>query len=168
MDIHIRIDGEIVDLLALSDEEYAFYQKCLLAFRQNIPYDEYLKIIQEQDSILLKNTPIKKAYQKPLGKAVLDLGDRLAIQQGLKQPPAEYVNNDPCQEEEYISASEAARIKGMKQPSIVAACQKGKIAAHKGSNGRWHISVRSLQRYEVNKTRQANRLGKTVNKSSHE
>jgi hypothetical protein len=170
MDIHIRLDGDIIDLLALSDDQYKFYQKCLLAFRQNTPYDEYLKVIQDENNVLLKNMTLKEAFQTPLGKAVVDLGDRLAIQQGLKpSPDTEFVNIDPCQAEEYVTSGGAAKMKGMTVPSINTACHKGKLAAHQNpKNGRWSISKRALERYEVHKSRQANRLGKTMKKSPQE
>lgn len=161
MDIHIRLDGDIIDLLALPDDEYGFYSQCLTAYRNNMAYGEYLKMVQDPGNPMMKgNVAMTKGiYESPLCRAVWDLGYRLAIKQGEMAPEGDFVDIDPAQPETFVNASEAGERIGMTKAGVIAAVKSGRIAGHqKGS--RWNISVRSLDQYKPHRARQEARLGK--------
>jgi hypothetical protein len=146
MDIHIKINGDIIDLHSLKEEEYKKYMKAYSAFMKNLETKDF-------KSLIIEFFPVSDK----LGEALFDLEERLAIRRGEKEPPEGYTEFDPCQKEEYVNASEAARRKGLTMPPIVHACKRGRIAAHQDKrNGRWKISERSLERYSVDRTNQQN------------
>jgi hypothetical protein len=146
MDIHIKVNGEVIDLHSLKENEYQQYLKAYAAFMKNVETKEFKELITEFFPVSDK-----------LGEALFDLEEHLAIRKGEKEPPEGFQEFDPCQKEEYVNASQAARLKGLTMPPIVHACKRGRIAAHQDKrNGRWKISVRSLERYSVDRTNQQN------------
>ena len=147
--IHVTRKGEVIDLLSFSDEEFAFYNECLLAYETGMKYGEFLKLVQSEKNPVMKGGKVtREVYHHPLFQAVWDLGRRLAIAQGLMAPdPDTDVNISPAQEDEFISPYEAAERAGVSAPAIHKAIKKGAIAAHQEENGRWKVSVRSFDRW---------------------
>jgi len=161
--IHVTRKGEVIDLLAFSDEEFSFYNECLTAYETNMPYGEYLKLVQNTGNPVMKgsNTITKEIYNSPLFRAVWDFGRRLAIRQGIMAPgPDSQVDIEPAQEDEFVSPYEAAKRMGVTAPAIHAAIKRGEIAAHQEKNGRWKVSVKSLKQYKPDPVRQAAPSGK--------
>ena len=157
--IHVTRKGEIIDLLGLDDNEFAFYNQCLDAYRQNMDYGNFLKLIQAPGNVLMKGSRMvtKEIAYSPLGRAVWDLSYRLAIRQGIMAAgeSCTHLDEEPAQQDEFISPYEAAKQKGTTPPAIHAAIKRGELAAHQEENGRWKVSVRSLKKYEPNPVRQA-------------
>lgn len=97
----------------------------------------------------------KEIFNSPLYQAVQDLEYRLRIKQGLMKPAnPEYADIEPAQQDEYVSANEAGKRKGISTTAIIKALRRGDIAGHQEKNGRWRISVRSLEQYTPNPIRQ--------------
>lgn len=148
--IHVTRKGEVIDLLSFTDEEFAFYNECYMQYESGMKYGEFLKLIQSEKNPVMKGGKVtKEVYRHPLFQAVWDLGRRLAIRQGLMAPdPDTDVNIPPAQEDLFISPYEAAERVGVSAPAIHQSIKKGAIAAHQEENGRWKVSVRSLDRWK--------------------
>lgn len=157
--IHVTLEGNVIDLQAFDEKEFAFYNECLNAYRNNMPYGQYLKLIQNPENALMKGSPqvTKEIYYSKLGQAVWDLGDRLAIRQGhmAADHTCPCLDEEPAQQDEFISPYEAAKRKGLTPPAIHAAIKRGDLAAHQEENGRWKVSARSLEQYQPDLARQA-------------
>lgn len=157
MNIHITLNGDIIDLLALDDEQFGFYHQCLQAYKINTPVKDYLKLMQSSDNPMMRGNRMvtKEIFNSPLYQAVQDLEYRLRIKQGLMKPAnPEYADIEPDQQDKYVSANEAGKRKGVSTTAIIKALRRGDIAGHQEKNGRWRISVRSLKQYTPNPIRQ--------------
>lgn len=157
MNIHVTLNGDIIDLLALDDEQFGFYHQCLQAYKINTPVKDYLKLMQSPDNPMMKGNRMitKDIFNSPLYQAVQDLEYRLRIKQGLMKPAnPEYANIEPAQQDEYVSANEAAKRKGVSATAIIKALQRGALAGHQEESGRWKISLKSLEQYTPNPIRQ--------------
>lgn len=165
MDIHITIDGRVIDLNGFFKEEMKNYSQCLLIYQSKTQASKLLDFIQKNIDFLTDN--------EDLYKAIYDLYERLAIDQKLTSPPSDtkWLNISPTHRDEYINASEAAKRKNVKPPSITLAAQNGKIAGHKlkqgklipknEPGGRWKLSLKSVDQYKVNTINQQNRSEST-------
>lgn len=146
--IHVTLDNNIIDLLALSDNDFSFYQHCLNAYKQNIPIAEYLQMVKDYFGMITKET-----FNSPTYQAVQDLEYRLRIKQRMLNPSdGDDTSQEPDQNDKFITASEAASRKGVSVTAIIKAVKRGRIAGHK--NGQWNISIRSLEQYSPDPTRQ--------------
>lgn len=157
MNIHITRKGEIIDLLALPDAEFAFYSRCLNAYEQNTAYADFLTLSQGPDNPIIQGGVItKEAYQAPLFRAIWDLGRRLAILQSVMGADGDTdLTIGPTLEDDFVSPYDAAKRVGVSAPAIHAAIKDGRLAAHQEINGRWKVSVLSLERYSPDPIRQA-------------
>lgn len=161
--IHVTRKGEVIDLLAFTDDEFTFYNECLTAYETNRPYGEYLELVQNPGNPIMKgsHTITKEIYNSPLFRAVWDLGRRLAIRHGIMAPNSDsQVDIEPAKKDEFISSYEAAKRVGVTAQAIHAAIKRGEIAAHQEKNGRWKVSVCSLGQYKPDPIRQAAPSGK--------
>ncbi|QKG84880.1 helix-turn-helix domain-containing protein [Kroppenstedtia pulmonis] len=150
-DIHITLDGRIVDLHILSEREYAFYRECLSAYKTNMPRGDYLRLMQSPSNPLMegKRAITREIAKKPLFHVVEDLEYRLAIRQKIMTPkPDSLVNQEPAQRDRFLSVSEAAKVIDVSITDILKAIKEGKIASHRDKNGgNWKVSKRSLEKY---------------------
>lgn len=163
MEIHITLNGDIIDLLAFDDEQFGFYHQCLNAYRQNVSIDEFLKLMQDPSNPMMKGKTMitKEIFNSSLYKAVQDLEFRLRIKQGLMKPAnPEYAEIEPAQQDEFLSANAAGKEAGVSATAIIKAVQEGRIAGHQEKNGRWKISRKSLEQYSPDPVRQAAKMGK--------
>lgn len=151
MDIHVTLDGSVIDLHSLSDEEYAFYTECLSAYKTNMPRGDYLRLIQNPSNPVMKGSQMvtREITKTPLYRAVEDIEYRLAIRQDKAEPsPNDLVDEEPAQRDRFLSASEAAKQKGVSVTAIIKAVKDGRIAAHQEKDrGQWKVSERSLSKY---------------------
>lgn len=157
--IHVTRKGEVIDLLALSDEEFAFYNECLQKYRENVDTGHYLRLIQHPGNVLMKGSRFvtKEIAYSNLGRAVWDLYYRLAIRQGemAAGESSTHIDEEPAQEDDFVSTTEAANKAGVNVQAIHEAIKRGALAAHQEENGRWKISARSLAQYKPDPVRQA-------------
>lgn len=169
LDIHVCIDGKIIDLKGFFSEEMSCYIECLKKYNDKINSTELISYFQSQYiELLMKNSELNKTIQ--------DFYSRLSIEQKKQEPPTDktYLNQNPVQPDEFISANEAARRKDVSLTSIRAAIESGKISGHrerKGvlltknqAGGQWKLSTRSVEQYNVNVNRK--RSGKRKNGGS--
>lgn len=96
---YTTLDGQVLDLAALPDEERNFLARCYAAYRAGASWEEF--------SVLARGTrnPVVRAaggritqevWDHPLFQAVHDLEDRLGILQGEFAPdPGDDVSRDP-------------------------------------------------------------------------
>jgi len=157
--IHVTRKGEVIDLLALNDDEFAFYNECLQAYRENLDTAYYLRLIQAPNNPLMKGSRMvtKEIAYSPLGRAVWDLYYRLAIRKGemAAGQTSTHINEEPAQEDDFVTTQEAADRAGVTVQAIHEAIKRGDLAAHQEENGRWKVSVRSLDQYTPDPVRQA-------------
>lgn len=150
-DIHVTLDGNVIDLHNLTDDEFAFYNQCLTAYKSNIPRAEFLKLMQDPGNPLMKGNHFitKKIAQTDLYQAVQDLEDRLAIAQGKRAPnPGDLVDEEPAQKDEFVTANTAAQKAGVSATAIIKAIREGRLAGHRETErGYWKVSMRSLANY---------------------
>lgn len=145
MDIHVTIDGEVIDLHSLTDEEFAFYMNALMKYKENIPHNEFLKLLQSPE--VVKGKKITREVTKSnLFRAIQDLEHRLAIRQGIVS--GEVSQEEPAQKAEYVSAYKAAQMKNATITGIVRAVREGRLAGHQDKKrGHWKIPTKALEKY---------------------
>lgn len=151
MDIHVTLDGTVIDLHSLNDEEYGFYNQCLMAYKAETPRAEFLKLMQDPGSPLMNGSRFitKEISQTDLYQAVQDLEERLAIAQGKMAPnPGDRVKEEPAQKDEFVTANVAAQKAGVSATAIIKAIKEKRLAGHQEKKrGYWKVSVRSLANY---------------------
>jgi hypothetical protein len=158
MDIHITVKGDIIDLRGFFKEEKRCYIECLKSYQQKTESTKFLSHFQSQYmDLLMENDELNKAVQ--------DFYTRLAIEQGKQSPPEDlqYFHMNPVQQDEFITANEAARRKKVSITSIRAAIKAGKIVGHREKKGvllrrdqpggQWKLPIKSVDRYIVNENK---------------
>ncbi|SMO92773.1 helix-turn-helix domain-containing protein [Melghirimyces algeriensis] len=150
-DIHVTLDGNVIDLHQLTDTEFAFYTECLSAYKTNMPRADYLRLIQTPDNPLMKGSRVvtREIANTPLYQVVEDIEYRLAIAQGKASPShGDLVDEEPAQKDRFLSASEAAKQSDVSTTAVIKAVREGRIAGHQEKNrGQWKVSERSLANY---------------------
>lgn len=150
-DIHVMLDGTVIDLHTFSDEEYGFYIQCLNAYKANMLRAEFLKLMQDPNNPMMKGSKFitKEIAKSDLYKAVQDLEERLAIAQGKMSPnPGDLVDEEPAQKDEFITANVAAQEAGVSATAIIKAIKNKRLAGHQEKKrGYWNVSVRDLANY---------------------
>lgn len=154
-DIHVTLDGTIIDLHNLSDEEYGFYSQCLSAYKSEMPRAEFLKMMQDPSNPMMKGNRFitKEIAQTDLFRAIQDLEERLAIAQGKMSPnPGDLVDEEPAQHDEFVTANVAAQKLGISAKAVTQAIQDRRLPAHREAKGDtrgfWKIPLRALTNYQ--------------------
>lgn len=156
MQIHVQLNGEIVDLLGLTEDEFAFYEKCLSAYRESMKYAEYLKVIQDPTNPLMKGQTMmtKEIHYSPLGRVLWDLAYRLGIKQGeMVSSEGSLVDIEPAQPDLFKTVKEAAEILDISVISVYRAIKEHRLAGHQ-KDGRWWVSNRSIKQYSPDRKKQ--------------
>lgn len=156
MNIHITLNGEVIDLHAFSDEQFGFYHQCWQAYQRSVPVDDYVQLMQKPENPMMQGNAMitKVIFGSPLYKAVQDLEFRLRIKHGLMKPAKpEFADMEPAQEDDMLSANAAAKVKGVSTTAIIKAANEGRLAGHQEANGRWKISAMSLEAYQPDAAR---------------
>jgi hypothetical protein len=95
---YTTLDGHIVDLAALSDEERGFLNRCAAAYRAGLDSVQFNNtLLNGPENPLLRSADgwvTRPIWEHPLYRAVHDLGDRLGIQQGRLAPEGTW-ESDP-------------------------------------------------------------------------
>jgi len=149
---YTTIEGVVLDLTGLSDEERAFFDCCVAAYRAGTAWATFMNMVRGMENPLLRATGgviTKAVYEHPLYRAARDLEDRLGIQQGFLRWDSPLV--DPLQDE-WVPVSEAAKRKGVSVQAIHLAIGRGELIAR--GTTRKEVSVHSLARWAPNATRQ--------------
>lgn len=148
---YMTIEGQVLDLKDLTDEERVFFDRCVAAYRSGTAWATFMSMARGVENPLIRETGgviTQAVYDHPLFRAVRDLEDRLGIQQGFlswDRPVA-----DPL-EDEWLPVSDAAELKGISVQGIHGAIKRGDLVAR--GTTRKQVSKRSLDQWEPNPTR---------------
>ena len=158
---YATLDGEILDLTALTEAERAFFGRVLALWRTRAPYDTVRELVSGPNNPILEpGCRITAAvHRHPLWRAVYDLESRLGILQGEIGPaPGDEPERDPVADE-WIPAVQAAAAKGVTLAGLHKAVERGDLVAARAKPGgvRLVVSRNSLDRWTPNPVRQAAR-----------
>jgi hypothetical protein len=160
MNTYTKVDGDVLDLAGLSDEEERYLAHCVAQFRANVPWRAFRELTTGPDSPLLRQTGgrvTQQVWDNPAFQAILDMEDRLGIAQGkVGASPGDRVDTDPF-DDAWIPSAEAAAVKGVTLPAVHKAVKDGRLIGRHTDDGakRLLISRNSLTRWHPNRTRQA-------------
>ncbi len=155
---YLTLDGRVLDLSGLSDEERRFFGECLERRRAGLAWSEFSLFAQGSRNPLVvragRVTP--EVWAHPLFQAVRDLEDRLGIEQGFLRPgPDDDPSTDPLADE-WVPSARAAEAKGVTLPGLHKAVKRGDLVG-RVERGRLEVSRRSLERWTPDRVRQAAR-----------
>jgi hypothetical protein len=88
------LDGRVLDLSCLTEDERAYFDCCVAAYRRDMPWEDFSELAEGSGNPLVKaaNGWVTKAvWEHPLFQATSDLADRLGIAQGELGPVSEAV-----------------------------------------------------------------------------
>lgn len=162
---YVTIEGIVVDLSGLTDEETVYFQHCVAAYKAGAKWEAFMTLLSGTENPLLRKTGgviTQAVYDNPLYRAVRDMEDRLGIQQGELGWDGGPIP-DPF-DDEWISASAAAEIKGVSVQAIHGAIQRGDIYAT--GTTRKQVSRRSLEAWTPVAVRQRAGQARTAKQES--
>ena len=111
MDSYVTLDGAVLDLSGLSNEERTYLDRCVTAYRERIGWEQfrYLTLTVENPLIQQAGGQITPAvWAHPLYQAVRDLETRLGIEQRFVGPdPGDEAAREPFAEAGVASAQAA-------------------------------------------------------------
>jgi hypothetical protein len=157
---YLTLDGRVLDLNHLTDEERAYFDRAYAAYRDGTTWVAFSHMVEGDQNPLLRPTGGRitpAVWDHPLFQAVRDLEDRVGVRYGgLLAEPGDDIERDPVADE-WIPATQAAAMKGVTVPGLHHAIRKGTLIAHCDRPGRPHclVSRNSLDRWTPNPVRQA-------------
>jgi hypothetical protein len=159
---YTTLDGDVIDLSDLNDEERTHFDRCYDAYRRNINWTAFQDLVTGTGNPLVRATKgwvTPAIWDHPLYQAIRDLGDRLGICQGEIGPePGDELDTDPISDH-WLPSTEAAARKGVTVPGLHQAIRRGAVIARPSQPGgrRLVVSARSLAHWTPNAVRQAAR-----------
>jgi hypothetical protein len=152
---YATLDGDILDLESLSPREREHFDRALLAYRSGMNWSAFMnEMVDGKANPLIDpgRRVTRRTLESPLYRALLDLGNRLGIQQG-KFKPAEGddLGTEPTEDRE-VPVAEAATRAGVSLKAVYLAIERGDLIATKDRPAR--VSRRSLDRWTPNVVRQ--------------
>jgi hypothetical protein len=160
---YTTLDGEVLDLTLLSDEEHAFFTRCYDAYcAGTMRWDAFADLVSGRQNPLLGSTGgriTREVMTHPLYQAVHDLEGRIGLRTGDLSPAGEdpaLVARDPV-DDDWIGPTEAAQRKGVTRAAVHHAINRGSLVARsQRPGGAWMcVSVNSLTRWTPQAGRQA-------------
>ncbi|MGH2354983.1 MAG: hypothetical protein ACRDI2_22175 [Chloroflexota bacterium] len=155
------LDGRVLDLTGLDEEQRAYFERCYTAYLRGTDFLKFSELVDRKEhNPLLRPTDgwiTREIYAHPLFQAVRDLEFRLEIQQDVISPdPGDDLGRDPVADE-WIPAVEAAQRKGVSLPGLHKAIRRGDVIARQADPARsWLVvSANSLATWSPNPRRQA-------------
>lgn len=152
---YTTLDGDVLNLEALSEREKEHFDRACAAFKKGMPWDEFMnQLVDGAANPLVEpgRRVTRRTLDSPLYRALLDLGNRLGIRQGKFRPAeGDVVDSDPLADEE-IPVARAAELAGVSLKAVYLAIERGGLIAARDRPAR--VSGRSLQHWTVNETRQ--------------
>lgn len=113
MRAYTTLDGEMLDLSTLTDEEVAYFDRCYAAYRDGVAFFTFQDLVTGFQNPLLRDTEGRVTdvvWAHPLFRALRDLEDRLGIGQGELGPdPDDDIGSDPLALVRPRSAGQARR-----------------------------------------------------------
>jgi hypothetical protein len=159
---YTTLDGDVLDLSGLGEDEQSFFARCYVSYRNGQPWESFMKLVRGTANPTIRASGgvlTRTTWNHPLFRAVRDLEDRLGIAQGhIAAAPGDDVVGDPVADE-WIPSVAAARLKGVSLPGLHGAVRRGDVVARRAEHGRPRmlVSANSLERWQPNVVRQAAR-----------
>lgn len=163
--VYLRMDGDVVDLSSLTNEEWAHFERCLSAYGEDMHWPTFSGLVRTYENPLLRPTGgmiTKAVWYHPLFRAIRDMEDRLGVKQGFFGGTMD--PDSPMFGDDWVATSEAAERKGVTVPGLHEAIKRGDVVARPIKPGGSHleVNVASLNHWEVNKLRQDSGGGKST------
>lgn len=161
MRTYTTLDGQVLDLTDLTDEERAFFDRVYGEYRAGAKWADVSNLIHGLENPLLTATGGRvtaAVWNHPLFQAVRDIEDRVGLLQGHLSPDPG--SGDPAADplrDDFIPAPQAAARKGVTRMGLHQAIRRGDVLARPApDNGRARllVSVNSLARWQPNRVRQ--------------
>lgn len=162
---YIKLDGDVIDLSGLNEVERAYFDECYEAYKRNEEWAAFMNRVRTVQNPLLRATGGRitpDVYNHPLFQAIRDLEDRLGVKQGtILANEGDRPDREPL-DDEWITPAQATKLKGVSRSGLQYAIEKGivitrpaqNIGGKRGRGDRIEVSLASLNRWTVNKTRQ--------------
>ena len=103
MQTYTTLDGRVLDLTRLTNDERAFLDRCVSAYREPVSWEALAHLVEGPENPLLRATGgriTQAVWDHSLFQAVRDLEDRLGIQQSqLQADPGDDPSRDPLGDE---------------------------------------------------------------------
>ncbi len=146
---YTTLEGKVLDLTQLSDEEAGILKRAVGAFRHNMDWDIFGNRFLGPKSALLKPTNgrvTKEVWESPLFQAISDMDDRLGARQGHVLHNGDGDTRDPFSDT-WVPSAQAARDKGVTLPGLHDAIRKGVLVVRPihAEGTRIEVSVNSLR-----------------------
>jgi hypothetical protein len=157
---YTTLDGRVIDLTRITDEERAYLACCKAAYLAGMAWDKFNRLAEGDGSPLVRGTGgwVTRAVRNhPVFQAARDMEDRLGIAQ-------DYVGADPDDDpdrdpfgDEWLPAAEAAARAGVTLTGLHKAIGRGEVIARPAKPGgtRLVVSANSLARWTPSPARQA-------------
>ena len=160
MQTYVTLEGQVLDLSDLPEEQQRFFDRCVAAFREGQDWTAYCQMIEGLENPLLRPTGRVVTWailNTPLFQTMTHIENRLGIQQEMVgADPGDDVERDPLADE-WLSVEEAARRKGVTVQGLRRGIAAGRVIAHAapGEEGRLLVSANSLGRWTPRNRRPA-------------
>ena len=156
MQTYLTLDGHVLDLSGLDEEQRQFLDRCITAYRANVPLLDVNQLVEGLENPLLRPTGgwvTREVWNHPLFQAVSDIEGRLSIRQGAPRDPDDTSELDPLADE-WLPLDAAARAKGVSPALLRRAVTAGRVIAHLAPSGSsLCVSANSLARWTPKATR---------------
>jgi hypothetical protein len=154
------LDGRVLDLTRIGDEERTYLEQCVAAYRAGLPWATFTDLAEGNGSPLVRaagGRVTQAVWDHPVFQAAYDMEARLGIAQGYVAADAD---DDPGRDpftDEWIPAVAAARSKGVTLSGLHQAIGRGEVIARPSKPGgsRLVVSRNSLDRWHPSHLRQA-------------
>ena len=154
------LDGRVLDLTQITDEERSYLGQCVAAYRASLPWQTFTSLAEGDGSPLVRaagGRVTQEVWDHPVFQAAYDMEARLGIAQGYVAAAA---NDDPNSDpfaDDWVPAVEAAGAKGVTLSGLHQAIARHDIIARAAKPGgsRLAVSKNSLDRWRPSPVRQA-------------
>jgi hypothetical protein len=156
---YTTLDGLVLDLTNLTDEERDYFDRSYEAYHADISWGRFNNLVAGPRNPLVRaagGRVTHAVWDHPLYQALRDLDDRLGIRLGEVAPSeGDDLDSDPLVDE-FVSVAEAARRQGVTVKAAHKAIERGDIVAGPAMPGgkRMQVSVNSLARWTPDPARQ--------------
>ena len=155
---YTTLNGSVLDLTALTEEQCRFFAVCVQAWRAGATYLDFLSRISGVENPLVRDAAgviTRAVYRHSLFQALRDIEDRIGIATGylLADPDADLAA-DPLVDQ-WLPARAVAATKGVSVQAVHQAIGRGELVSHQAAGRRWLVSERSALAWTPNTNRQA-------------
>lgn len=150
---YLTLDGDVLDLTAITAAEAAFLEEAVARWRRQGPWREFARWAEEANPVLEAGRRVtRQVIEHTTYRVARDLEDRLAIAQGALRPePGDDLERSPV-DDALVPVSEVAERQGVSLKSVYKAIERGELVAT--DSRPTLVSERSLARWKVDEGRQ--------------